>query len=73
MAGATELEAFADLADSIANDAEAQLVFSRSRPTRSLEACDAELDQTLDKVAILAKCIAEVARFAIAFTQEKSS
>lgn len=56
-----ELEAVAELAGGIAKSIEAQLAFSRSRPPRSVEACDADLDSMLDDLAVLAKCVAEIA------------
>jgi len=60
-----ELEVIGELASAIWKDAEAQLVFSRARPARSLEACDAELDRLLDNVALLAKFITVLTRAAL--------
>ena len=50
-------EAIGEIARLIRNEAEAQLKFSSSRPMRSQDACDAELDRLLDHIALLAKCI----------------
>lgn len=52
-----EREVIGEVATMVRKQVEAQLVFSRSRTVRSLEACDAELDWLLDQVALLAKCI----------------
>lgn len=64
MATEAELGAVAEIAQKIAADAEAQLAFSKARPVRTLDACDAELDRLLDDVALLAKGIAILAQAA---------
>lgn len=59
--GEAEREAIGEVATMVRRDVEAQLSFSRSRPMRSLEACDAELDWLLDQV-LLAKFIEALTR-----------